>query len=222
LPRRWASQGTTNGSGKNGEGNDEEQTHTNGPAADVVAAAKRISELEEEVKKLKQEVLYCLADQENTRRIAKRDVADAKAYGVKEFAKSLMDVADTMHKAIESMAGYKSADQKVLTFYEGVKATDVNMLRAFKSNGVESYGNQGDKFDPNKHEALAKVPDPIHPPNTVYQVLRRGWLLNGRVLRPAQVVTTVAPPDVEPAFLERDLKDKVDEADEQEILKRKV
>jgi molecular chaperone GrpE len=214
---RWFSQ-------QNGDSNKQEsaqQEQQQQPPLPDPALTKRISELESEVKRLKQEVLYSLADQENTRRIAKKDVADAKAFGVKDFAKSLLDVADTLQKAVESAIGLQTSDAKVQSMVEGVRATETNMLKALKSNGVEGYGAQGDKFDPNKHEALAQVPDARHAPNSIYQVLRRGWTLNGRVLRPAQVVTTIPAPEIEPAFLERKVGDKVDEADDVEITKNK-
>jgi hypothetical protein len=149
-------------------------------------------------------------------------VADAKAYGVAHFAKSLIDVADVLQKALETISPELHKESDVQTLIQGVKATEQNVLKAFKSHGVEPFGKQGDKFDPNRHEALAQVPDPKNPPGSLYQVLRRGWVLNGRVLRPAQVITSIAAPELDKAFLERKVNDKVDESDEIETLKEKI
>jgi molecular chaperone GrpE len=183
---------------------------------------QKIKQLEEELKTTKEQMLYCLADQENVRRIAKKDVADAKAYGVTQFAKSLIDVADVMEKATSSVAQAKSEDPQIQGFIEGVKAIEHNMMRAFKNHGVEPYAARGEKFDPNRHEALAQVADATTPPGSLYSVMRRGWLLHGRVLRAAQVVVSIAPPPIEPAFLERKIHDQVDEADDEEKVKEKL
>jgi len=209
------------GSGFQFRGFSDDANNNNNTEKKDEESTKRIASLEEEIQKLKKEILYSLADQENTRRIAKKDVSDAKAFGVKDFAKNMMEVADTMEKAVASMADYKTEDHTILSFIEGVSNTEKLLLKALKSQGVVSFGAKGEKFDPNIHEALAKVPDAVHPPNTVYKVLRPGWFLNGRVLRAAQVVTTIPAPEIDDAFLRRKVGDKVDEADDLEKLKEK-
>lgn len=170
---------------------------------EVVAATPeeaRIKELEEETQKfqeeaktLKDQLLRSLAEADNTRRIAKRDVQDARNFAVKSFAKSLLDVSDNLRRALDAVPKEMRHDHdheqnKILTqLYEGIEMTEVGLMKAFEANGLKKYGQPGDVFDPNIHEALYEYPDPKQEPGTVGQVMKVGFMLNDRVLRPAEV-----------------------------------
>lgn len=147
--------------------------------------------LEAQVKDLKEQVLRSLADQENTRRIAKSDVSSARQFAIKSFAKSLLDVADNLDRALDAVPDEliqdKTKNPELATLYEGIQMTEKGLLKAFEANGLEKYGKAGDAFDPNLHEALLNYPDPNQPTDHVGQVMKPGYKLNNRVLRPAKV-----------------------------------
>ena len=175
-------------------GADDEEDAEAAAAADAEAeapAASREQELEKEVKDLKDQLLRSLAEQENTRTIAKRDVASAKSFAVSSFAKSLLDTSDNLSRAMESVPEEYRADTDnhpvLATLYEGIQMTDENLLKAFQKNGLVRYGTAGDKFDPSEHDALFEYPDPNLEVGTVGQVMKAGFKLNDRVIRAAEV-----------------------------------
>lgn len=155
------------------------------------APVSREEELEKEVKDLKDQLLRSLAEQENTRTIAKRDVTSAKNFAVTSFAKSLLDTSDNLSRAMESVPEEYRADTDnhpvLATLYEGIKMTDENLLKAFEKNGLVRYGAVGDKFDPSEHDALFEYPDPNMEVGNVGQVMKAGFKLNDRVIRAAEV-----------------------------------
>ena len=148
-------------------------------------------ELQAQVKELKDQLLRSLAEQDNTRRIAQKDVESARQFAIKNFAKSLLDVSDNLTRALESVPKDVLADRDgnpVLgALYEGIQLTEVGLNKAFATNGLVKYGDVGDKFDPNQHEALMQYPDASKDDGSVGQVMKKGFLLNKRVLRPAEV-----------------------------------
>lgn len=160
------------------------------------AEAARIAELEEQVKSLKDQVLRSMADEENVRRIAKKDVENARQYGIQSFAKSMLDVADNFERAIESVpegGAEASTDPVFKAFFEGIVAVEKGLQKSFAANGLTKYGEVGDAFDPEAHEALFQVPDAEQDEGLVAQVLKKGYRLKDRTLRAAQVGTTRKP-----------------------------
>lgn len=169
------------------------------PPADADVAAK-ISALEKEVQAMKDARLRALAELENVRRIAERDVANAKTYAIQKFAKQLLDVNDNLDRAIEAVPAHK-ADASELTDEEaaetgrallsGVRATGRELNKVFELNQISSFGHPGDAFDPTSMEAMFAMPitDKL-PASTVGQVLAKGYKFKDRVLRPARVGAT--------------------------------
>jgi len=159
--------------------------------ADSTGTEDEVTKLEAQVKDLKNQVLRALADQENTRTIAKRDVESARQFAVTSFAKSLLDVSDNLERALESVPEELRADKEknmvLASLYEGIQMTDVGLSKAFEKNGLKKYGMVGDIFDPNQHEALFKYPDPEKEPGSIGQVIKKGFMLNGRPIRVAEV-----------------------------------
>lgn len=151
----------------------------------------REQELAVEVKELRDQLLRSLAEQENTRRIAKRDVEEARNFAIKSFAKSLLDVSDNLTRALEAVPEDHKANKEshpvLANLYEGIQLTDQELTKAFERNGLVKYGRTGETFDPNLHEALYEYPDATKQPGTIGQVMKPGFLLNKRVLRPAEV-----------------------------------
>lgn len=156
-------------------------------------------QLQAEIKQLKDHLLRTLADQENTRRIAKNDVGAAQKFAIKSFAKSLLDVSDNLERALQAIPegiDKQREDQPVLVnLLDGVRLTEDGLLKAFQANGLERFGKTGDAFDPNRHDALFEYADPDLPSGTLGQVLKSGFLLHQRVLRPAEVGVVKNPLD---------------------------
>eukprot|EP00985_Skeletonema_marinoi_P029516 scaffold28068_cov83-Skeletonema_marinoi.AAC.1 len=157
----------------------------------------KVAELEQQVKDLKDNLLRSLAEQENTRRIAKRDVEQARSFAIGSFAKSLLETSDNLSRALDAVPEELRHDHDhhsvLATLYEGITMTDDGLSKAFKKNGLEKFGMPGEKFDPNIHEALFEYPDPNGEAGNIGQVMKKGFMLNSRVLRPAEVGVVKAP-----------------------------
>ncbi|CAM6129234.1 unnamed protein product [Calypogeia fissa] len=162
--------------------------------------AEKLALLEErnkEIKELKDKLLWSLAEMENVRQRTKRDAESTAKYAVQGFAKALLDVADNLSRATgavpEGIAKAKPEDDasdnlKVLqTLLLGVQMTEKQLLQVFKKHGLEKYQSLGEQFDPNRHSAVFEVQDPTKSPGTVALELKAGYLLNDRVIRPAEV-----------------------------------
>ena len=122
------------------------------------------------------------ADFENYRKRVGRESATAEARGIGKLARELLPALDSLAKAIES-AGEGEAD-----LVEGVRLVHAELEAALARVGVESYSPEGERFDPEVHEAMAQQPAEGVEPGTVVTVYQRGYRLNGAVLRPARVV----------------------------------
>mmetsp|Transcript_15862 Transcript_15862/g.38121 ORF Transcript_15862/g.38121 Transcript_15862/m.38121 type:complete len:261 (-) Transcript_15862:792-1574(-) len=157
----------------------------------------KIADLESQIKDLKDNLLRSLAEQENTRRIAQRDVANAKSFAVSSFAKSLLDTSDNLTRALDAVPEELRHDHEghpvLANLYEGISMTDDGLTKAFSKNGLVKFGEKGEKFDPNVHEALFEYPDPEGEAGNIGQVMKVGFMLNKRVVRPAEVGVVKAP-----------------------------
>lgn len=160
----------------------------------VETETDKVEELENQLKDMKDQLLRSLAEQENIRRIAKRDVENARNFAVSSFAKSLLDTSDNLSRAMEAVPEDFRSDTEnhpvLATLYEGIQMTDDGLTKAFHKNGLKKFGLSGDKFDPNMHEALFEYPDENIEAGSVGQVMKVGFSLNDRVIRPAEVGVT--------------------------------
>lgn len=156
--------------------------------------AEVITNLQNEIKQLKDQVLRAYAESENTRRIAHKDVENARAYANTSFAKAILDIADDLERALAVVPADKrgGVDSTMKTLIDGIEMTDKNLQKTLGKFGVVKYGAVNDKFDPNIHEALYRIPD-NEKPDTIGQVVKLGYMIKDRVLRPAQVGTRVKP-----------------------------
>src|ERR671916_1214402 len=153
------------------------------PAADPIAA------LEAEKADLKDKLLRLMADMENLRRRTAREIADARTYAVANFARDMLNVADNVRRAIESVPAEASrtAEGAFKGLIEGIDLTERDLLKTLERHGVKRLDPQGQKFDPNLHQAMFEVPNPDVPNGTVVQVVQTGYVIGDRVLRPALV-----------------------------------
>ena len=157
------------------------------------SAEARIAEAEARAQQHREDLLRAAAEMDNVRKRAAREIDAARQYGIERFAGELLPVADSLLLGLES-----APDADPATLRQGQDATLRLLLKAFERAGLTEVDPAGQPFDPGQHEAMAMRPSVEHPPHTVLQVFQRGWLLNGRLLRPARVIVSTAPP-AEPA-----------------------
>ena len=159
------------------------------PAEQVTAALEAASDF-------KDKMLRALAEMENLRKRTEREVADARQYAITSFAREVLQVADNMHRALDTIGDElrNSADAKVKALVEGVDLTERELQKVLDKHGVKLFSPLGEKFDPNFHQAMYEVPDSSAAPGTVAQVIQAGYLIGERVLRPAMVAVAKAAP----------------------------
>lgn len=147
-----------------------------------------LAQLRSENAALKDRLLRALAETENVRRRAERDLGDARQYAVTRFARDLLPVADNMERAMASArTGAHRGEVLVKALIEGVDLTGKELQRVLEKHGVRKLVPVGEHFDPNFHEALFEVPDAAVPDGTVSQVVESGYAIGTRPLRPAKV-----------------------------------
>jgi len=152
------------------------------------SAEARIAEAEARAQQHRDDLLRAAAEMDNVRKRAAREIDAARQYGIERFAGELLPVADSLVLGLES-----APDADPATLREGQDATLRLLLKAFERAGLVEIDPAGQPFDPGQHEAMAMRPSAEHPAHTVLQVVQRGWLLNGRLLRPARVIVSTAP-----------------------------
>ena len=148
-----------------------------------------VARLQAENAELKDRTLRTLAEMENLRRRTEREVKDAGQYAIAAFARDMLTVGDNLRRAIEAIgpAARESADSSLRTLLDGVEMTEREMLKSLEKHGVRRLSPQGERFDPNLHQAMFEMPDPSVPSGTVVQVVQDGYVIGDRVLRPALV-----------------------------------
>ena len=152
------------------------------------AAAARLAELEAQVAELKDQALRNLAETENVRRRAQREIEDAGKYAVTKFARDLLSVADNLGRALQALPADRSKlDDATRNVITGVEATERELLAIFERNGIKRIEPLGEAFNPEFHQAVMEVPTAEHAPGTVALLLAPGYLLKERLLRPAMV-----------------------------------
>lgn len=156
--------------------------------APAVPTAERLAELEAELAKLKNDVLYAKADTENTRRRLEQQAEDRGKYAVANFAKDVLAVADNLRRALDAVPpGTREANEGVNTLTVGVEMTERELLATMERFGIRLIAAQGERFDPNLHQAMMEMEDATQPEGTVVLVMQAGYTLHDRLLRPALV-----------------------------------
>jgi molecular chaperone GrpE len=165
-------------------------------------AEANLARLESERDDFKDKLLRTLADMENLRRRTEREISDAKAYAVTSFARDMLASADNLRRALESVpeAARSGAEAALAALIEGVELTERDLLKTLERHGVRKIDPQGEKFDPNLHQAMFEAPDAETPKGMVSKVVQSGYKIGERVLRPALVgVSAGAPKPQEPS-----------------------
>ena len=137
---------------------------------------------------LRDQLLRALADAENARRRAKKDVEDARAYAISRFAQDLLGVGDNLGRALASIpAERRESDDAVKAIADGIEMTVREFEAALGRHGITRIDPLGEKFDYNLHQALFETDQTDQPDGTVVQVLQTGYRIGDRLLREAMV-----------------------------------
>ena len=137
---------------------------------------------------LKDQLLRALADAENARRRARKDVEDARTYAISRFAQDLLGVADNLGRALDSIpAERRESDDAVKAIADGIEMTVREFETALGRHGISKIDPLGEKFDYNLHQALFETDQTDQPDGTVVQVLQTGYMIGERLLREAMV-----------------------------------
>ena len=169
---------------------DEDSGPENAAATDDVAA------LAGAMDELRDKYLRAMAEADNIRKRAERDVVDARAYGIASFARDIIGVSDNLSRALEAIEpeARTSAQGTLKALLDGVELTRRELEKALKKQGVRPIDPKGEKFDPHFHQAMYEVPNADAPPGTVVQVMQTGYAIGERVLRPALVAVAKGGP----------------------------
>jgi len=155
------------------------------------SAEDKVAALELELANLKDQALRAMADAENVKKRAEREVAAAKVYGVERFATDVLSVVDNLGRAILTMDGTAKDDlgDNAKNLLEGIELTEKNLMAVLARHGIKSVPGKGSKFNPNFHQAVAQIPSDEEKGN-VAEVMQVGFTIGERTLRAAMVAVS--------------------------------
>ena len=164
----------------------EEKESENVSMEEYAEMEELLRQSKDEAADFKDKYVRSLAESENVRRRAKKQLEDSKLYAIQSFCKDLLEVADILEKATESVPKEElSKSSHLKSLFDGLTMTETQLQKVFKSHGLEKVHPLNEKFDPNFHEALFQLPGEIS--GTVAVVQKTGYRLHGRPLRAALV-----------------------------------
>ena len=171
------------------EGDDEGLEDTEGDAAGPTEEDAGVAELAAELEAAKDAALRAQADAMNVQRRAEQEIEKARKFALERFCGDLLSVVDNLERALESSGD----EQGSAALAEGVELTRKGFMDVLAKYGVEAVDPTGEPFDPETAQAMSMVEQPDAEPNSVVAVMQKGYLLNGRLLRPAMVMVAKAP-----------------------------
>lgn len=151
--------------------------------------AEQLEKAQQTVKDYWEQILRLNADMENNRKRAQRDIENAHKYAVQNFSESLLPIADSMEMGINAAS---VENVNLDSIREGIEMTHQLFVDTMEKNGIKAIDPKGEKFDPELHQAMSMVETDEVEPNTVIDVMQKGYTLNGRLIRPAMVVVSKA------------------------------
>ena len=171
------------------EGDDEGLVDTEGDAAGPTEEDAGVAELTAELEAAKDAALRAQADAMNVQRRAEQEIEKARKFALERFCGDLLSVVDNLERALESSGD----EQGSAALAEGVELTRKGFMDVLAKYGVEAVDPTGEPFDPETAQAMSMVEQSDAEPNSVVAVMQKGYLLNGRLLRPAMVMVAKAP-----------------------------
>ena len=165
----------------------EEQKNTEDPLEEAIARVQELeAQLAETAKKEQDLLLRTRAEIDNIRRRTEQDVEKAHKFALEKFAKDILNTIDNLERALATPAN--TEDETVKALFDGVELTLKELLATVARFGVEPVGVVGEVFNPDHHQAISMQPMEGFETNQITTVLQKGYLLNGRVIRPAMVM----------------------------------
>ena len=169
----------------------QETTSTEDPLEEAIARVQELEEqlkaqIEENSKKEQDLLLRTRAEIDNMRRRSEQDVEKAHKFALEKFAKDILNTIDNLERALTTPAN--TEDETVKALFDGVELTLKELLATVARFGVEPVGVVGEVFNPDLHQAISMQPMEGFETNQITTVLQKGYLLNGRVIRPAMVM----------------------------------
>lgn len=148
-----------------------------------------VGQLQDDLIAARDAALRAQADAQNVKRRAEQDVEKARKFALERFSGDLLPVIDNLERSVEAASG---GDEVSKSIAEGVELTLKSLLDALKKYNIEAVNPAGEPFDPQLHQAMTMVENPDLEPNTVMDVMQKGYTLNGRLIRPAMVIVSKA------------------------------
>jgi len=159
------------------------------PEQEIERLRRELSAKAREVESLQDKNLRLMAEFDNARKRAAREREDYVRFANESLIRDLLPVLDNFDRALQAAKGEATA----AAVTAGVELIQRELLRVLEKSGLTPFSSIGQPFDPERHEAIARVPTAEHPEMTVIAETARGYLLHGRVLRAAMVSVAVAP-----------------------------
>ena len=165
----------------------EEQKQVEDPLEEAIARVQELeAQLAETAKKEQDLLLRTRAEIDNIRRRTEQDVEKAHKFALEKFAKDILNTIDNLERALVTPANME--DESIKALFNGVELTLKELLATVARFGVEPVGVVGEIFNPDLHQAISMQPMEGFETNQITTVLQKGYLLNGRVIRPAMVM----------------------------------
>lgn len=166
-----------------------ELLETASPEVTIAQLQKELEQANQKAQENWDKALRIQAEMENLKRRTQKDLDDARKYAIERFAKELLTVVDSLELGLQAISG---DSEEVKKFREGSELTLKQFEAAFAKVNIETVNPLGQPFNPEHHQAMAMQPSAEAAPNSVLTVFQKGYLLNGRLLRPAMVVVAKA------------------------------
>ena len=132
--------------------------------------------------------MRAVADSENIRKRSEREKEQTRKFGIANFAKDLLSIADNLGRALDAAPKNEDIkDDAIKNFVIGIQMTEQELQKAFDNNNIRKIDPIGEKFDYNFHQAMFEVEETDQEPGVVVQVLQPGYAIDDRILRPAMV-----------------------------------
>lgn len=166
---------------------------TNQTKTQVSNSEKKLADLLTKNKELEEKILRLLAESENLRKRHEREIQDSQSYAIKNFASSLLSIADNFQRALQSVPEKETQNTLVNNLIIGIRAVEKEFFEVFEKNGIKKFSSINQKFDPEIHQAVSKINHDKIQKGFVCDELQLGFKISDRLLRPAMVVVSEGP-----------------------------
>ena len=167
----------------------EQEEGTVAPEAEENSLEKQLEDAKAQAADNLEQLMRARAEMENIRRRSEKELTNARKYALEKFAQELLPVIDSMEMGL---AAAQDENADVAKLREGTEMTLKMFETAVEKFGIKSVHPHGEAFNPEHHQAMTMVDSQEHEPNTIIDVMQKGYLLNERLVRPAMVVVSSA------------------------------